>query len=137
MIDYLHAIEEVASIYVWENVAKYDRLFRLNMAKFPHQEWSKRHQKHYESAMKEHIAVRNLISQAKRVQPAGLHNDKRKPCWHFNKHGKCFLGEKCDQEHKCNKCGLHNHGGVNCTKGRKDNLSSDNKSGKSYKAERH
>lgn len=120
MVDYVHAIEEAASIYVWENVAKYDRLFRLNMAKFPHREWSKRHQKHYESSMKEPIAIRNLIAQAKKIHPLANSKSSRKPCWRFNKHGKCFLGDKCDQEHKCNKCRLHNHGGVNCHKGRKE-----------------
>lgn len=129
MIDYLHAIEEAASIYVWDNVAKYDRLFRLNMSKFPHREWSKRHQKHYESSMKDHIAVRNLISQARRINSAGSTNS-RKPCWRFNKHGKCFLGEKCDQEHKCNKCGLHNHGGINCLKGKKEKPATESKTDK-------
>lgn len=132
IIDYVHAIEEASNIYVWENVDKYDRLYRLHMGKFPHREWNKRYQKAYESSMKEHIAVRNLITQAKRVHPGGNKSNK-KPCWRFNKHGKCFLGDKCDQEHKCNRCGLYNHGGVNCIKGKKGSESKNDKSERSDK----
>lgn len=116
IIDYCQAIETASTIYIWDNVACYDRLFRLHMAEFPHREWFKRYQRAYEVAMKETLASRNLFQQAKRVTSFAGGRSKSKACWRYNKHGKCYLGDKCEQDHKCNRCGAFGHPGVHCKK---------------------
>lgn len=135
IIEYVHAIEEASSLYIWDNMDHYDRAFRLQMAKFPHRKWSDWYHKSYEKHMRDPIAVRNLLAQAKRVHPAG-NKSSRKPCWRFNKHGKCYLGDKCDQEHKCNRCGMYNHRGINCQKGKKDRNERSERSDRSEKGEK-
>lgn len=137
IFQYMDSIENAANLYVWENVARYDDLFRRQMAKFPHREWSKKYKDMYEAEMKEQLAVRAVLNSVKKQSA----NTGKKPltgvCWRFNKHGKCDLGAACTLDHKCDVCGKFGHSRVNCFKNNQNqsnnNNNNNNKTPQPYK----
>lgn len=112
----MDAIENAASLYIWDNVSKYDIRFRRHMEKYRHRNWADRYTKAYEESMTDPIAVKVLLNSVKKQSN---YSGSRKPanaCWRFNKHGKCDLGLSCTMEHKCSFCGKFGHFKKNCHK---------------------
>lgn len=109
IIQYMDDIENAASLYIWENVAKYDLRFRRLMAKYPHRKWSDRYKKAYEDSMTDPLAVRTLMNLLKKQSTFSGSKKPTNACWRFNKHGKCDLGASCSMDHKCSFCGKFGH----------------------------
>lgn len=116
ILQYMDSIENAANLYAWENVEKYDRLFRQHMEKFPHRKWSDRYKSAYEEEMKEPLSLKLVLNSVRKQTNSNGNRKINNACWRFNKHGKCDLGAACSMEHKCAHCGKFGHAKKDCFK---------------------
>ena len=113
ILQYVDVIHRAAAIFNWENVARYDYIFRQLMASKPYRSWAKVYTQMWNLTLNEPI---------KKFHESGNHHSqvgkpKRKDtvCWKYNK-GSCSYGKNCKFEHKCSYCGAFGHGVSNCLK---------------------
>ena len=112
LIQYNHIIYTASLTFHWDNVYKYDRLFRLHMEQNPRRSWGVILQQAWSLCLKDKLigskGTPEIIKNENRVK-------KGKPCYKFNK-GKCTYGLSCKFEHKCMACSKFGHGVHNCRK---------------------
>ena len=113
ILQYVDVIHRAAAIFSWDNVAKYDYVFRQLMAEKPHRSWAKTYTQMWNITLNEPI---------KKFQEGGgtkysREGQKKKDnsCWKFNKNN-CPHGKNCRFEHKCAYCGSYNHPAISCPK---------------------
>ena len=118
ILQYIDVINRAAQIFSWDNVARYDYVFRQLMAAKPYRSWAKTYTQMWNMTLNEPI---------KKFQDHGNHHGnhnnhnntrfgkKDNTCWRYNK-GTCKFGSKCRFEHKCSYCGTMNHPATNCHK---------------------
>ena len=121
-MQYVDVINRAAQIFNWENVARYDYVFRQLMAAKPHRSWSKIYTQMWNLNLNEPIkkfheqnygvSVNHYNSSSK---SNNSRNQKDSTCWRFNK-GSCKFGKNCRFEHKCSYCGSTSHNYPNCQK---------------------
>ena len=118
LIQYNHVIYTASLTYQWENVYRYDREFRVHMAKHPCRSWSIILNQAWTMFLKD-----------KNHRSDGGYNgkaSKREICYRFNKN-KCTYGNKCKLDHRCGICSRFGHGALNCRKGDKGDRPSQGK----------
>ena len=131
ILQYVDVIHRAARIFSWDNVARYDYVFRQLMAAKPHRSWAKTYTQMWNLTLNEPIKKFNDSTNARHGQ-----NQKRKSdgsCWRYNKNS-CTYGKNCKFEHKCSYCGAQNHPAINCyKKNGKKNSDKDNQQQKRQK----
>ena len=97
LIQYNHVIHTALQSFYWDNVYKYDRLFRMHMEANPSRSWAIILQQAWSICLKDKIGAQGRVSQE---HPKLDAKEKHKPCYKFNK-GKCTYGFNCKFDHKC------------------------------------
>ena len=129
ILQYVDVIHRAAAIFNWDNVARYDYVFRQLMAAKPYRSWAKVYTQMWNISLNEPIKKFNDNS----YHNSGRNNNgnssssskkRNNICWKFNK-GSCTYGKNCKFEHKCSYCSSTNHPVTNCT--RKQNKKEDKK----------
>ena len=113
ILQYADVIHRAASIFSWDNVAKYDYVFRQLMAEKPHRSWAKVYTQMWNITLNEPIRKFNDNGNNNKQGSQGRKKDSY--CWKFNKNS-CNYGKNCKFEHKCSYCGAYNHSFQNCLK---------------------
>ena len=109
LFQYKFNIKEAASVYIWDNVYRYDIAFRQLMALNQKRKWNVILQQGWSLFLKEKIERGNHFgsnSTKKKFK-------KPKNCWHFNR-GKCSYGNSCRFQHRWNNCDSTDHGTASC-----------------------
>ena len=109
ILQYVDIIHRAAAIFNWDNVAKYDYVFRQLMAAKPHRSWAKVYTQMWNLTLNEPIKKFNEGNGGNYSSSSssnGKNNQKKKDsyCWKFNKNT-CTYGKSCRFEHKCSYCG--------------------------------
>ena len=120
IIQYVHTIHNAAKSFIWENVAKYDYIFRQKMAKRPSRSWARINAQLWSLSMVTPMS-RNFGHQqgthgnGSHGQSGGQKQDLRKICcWRYNRN-KCTR-QDCKFEHRCSFCGSSAHIYLGCPK---------------------
>ena len=115
LIQYNHVIYSAAQSFIWENVYRYDREFRMHLGRHhPHRSWSTILQQVWTMCMRDKVTTPNHHNHGSGPSGAGG-NARRKICFNFNK-GICTFGQRCKFDHKCSFCKKFGHGAFNCRK---------------------
>lgn len=109
LLQYMDMIQDTATRFVWENVDRYDVLFREHMQKHPNRNWGTVYQMAYNFALKDKISHNS---------PKPNRPRKKLTCRRLNKTGKCKFGNNCRFDHRCDSCGEYGHGAATCRKGK-------------------
>ena len=114
LIQYNHIIHTISHMYVWDNVYKYDKDFRMHLNQFPQRSWAIILNQAWAMRLKDKIRMDNT-----RNMTGGFGNSGRQgsqdPCRHYNR-GKCTFGVNCKFDHKCSYCHRFRHTVKNCRK---------------------
>ena len=123
VLQYIQTINEASLSFQWNNVARYDCMFRKLMDEYPNRSWGKTYIHGYVTCMKNPLSNSNS-NHRYHSQNNGQNNGnnsnnnnrsmKDNICWRYNKN-KCGLGAACRFEHKCSFCG-GNHIFYGCPK---------------------
>ena len=115
LIQYNHVIHTISLTFVWDNVYKYDKDFRLHLSRFPKCNWGIILNQSYVMRLKD----KKTDSNKNNFGFAGSNNNQRwgykDACKRYNQ-GKCTFGVACRFEHKCYFCGKFGHTIKNCRK---------------------
>ena len=111
MIQYNHIIFTASLSFHWDNVYRYDKLFRMHMEQNPTRSWGIILQQAWALCLKDKLNVGTQSQENFRM--ADSRERKPKPCYKFNK-GKCTYGTSCKFEHRCLVCSKFGHGSHNC-----------------------
>ena len=114
ILQYTETIHRAASIFCWDNVARYDYVFRQLMAQKPHRSWAKIYNQMWNTTLNEPIR-RFEQSNKNGNNNSAKRNWKDNCCWRFNK-GTCKYGKSCKFDHKCSYCGSYSHPSTGCNK---------------------
>ena len=127
---YIDIIHTAAGAYVWENVAKYDQIFRQLMEFNPKRSWSLTYNLMWNLSMVEPLSkLPNFKSGEKGFQQgqsfgnSGTDSDGRPKynhCWSFQR-GECKYGAACRYDDRCKYCDSPKHGKNKCPKFQKRN----------------
>ena len=145
ILQYIDVINGAAKTFTWENVARYDFIFRHLQAAKPFRSWAKTYTQMWNITLNEpkRYTGYDYAGSQNSNQNSQSHRSSHKKsgeqaCWKFNK-GNCSYGKKCKFEHKCSYCGSSNHGYVNCsckTGGGRSSEHRNKRSGENTKEER-
>ena len=115
ILQYVDTIHRAASIFNWDNVARYDYVFRQLMATKPHRSWAKVYTQMWNLTLNE--PIKKFQESNSNYNHGSRANGKKKDniCWKFNKNS-CSYGKNCKFEHKCSYCGSHGHAALSCQK---------------------
>ena len=114
LIQYNHLIYTASLSFIWENVYRYDKEFRIHMSNYPHRNWSVILQQAWSLYLKDRISHNHFHHDDKGSPGSGNSSYKKKEiCKKFNK-GKCTRGLRCHFEHRCLICGKFGHGAHIC-----------------------
>ena len=123
ILQYVDIIHRAAAIFNWDNVARYDYVFRQLMATKPHRSWAKVYTQMWNITLNEPIKKFNDGGYQNRNGSNSNAQGKKKNnvCWKYNKNT-CTYGKNCRFEHKCSYCNSNNHPVTGCPKkqGKKD-----------------
>ena len=125
ILQYVDVIHRAAATFSWENVAKYDYVFRQLMAAKPHRSWAKVYTQMWNITLNE--PLKKFPESAQFSGRNGNGKKRESVCWKFNK-GNCTYGKGCKFEHKCSYCGGSNHGASTCLKKQNKRSGEKNKS---------
>ena len=125
-------IHRAAAIFNWDNVAKYDFVFRQLMDSKPHRSWAKVYTQMWNITLNEPLKKINENSSYNNGNSKhnnATHKKKDTYCWKYNK-STCTYGRACKFEHKCSYCGIAGHPVTNCHKkhGKKSDKTKNNTS---------
>ena len=114
ILQYTDIIHRAAQIFSWDNVARYDYVFRQLMATKPHRSWAKTYTQMWNLTLNEPI---KKFQDNNYQSHSNKNSSKRRDsvCWRYNKNS-CGYGKACKFEHKCSYCGGHGHPATNCYK---------------------
>ena len=122
LIQYNHVIHTALLTYQWGNVYKYDKDFRLHMAKYPLRSWGIILQHSWNLRLKDKVRYGDSndyreTGQRERGNGNGSGNrgSKREICWRYNS-GRCSYGMDCKFDHRCAICMKFGHGAHRCRK---------------------
>ena len=131
---YVYVINQAAASYAWSNVAEYDFAFRQMMAANPKRSWSKVYHQMWticmtdsvnRGAFSQHGGIYHRshaqVHQANSIPQEASGNAAAKqkvdkPCWRWNKSGKCKFGNNCRYINRCSYCDAVTHGLSTCLK---------------------
>ena len=113
LLQYGHIIHTAALSYVWDNVYKYDRLFRLHIEQNPGRSWGIILQQAWSLCLNDKVTFGNSTRVPSSEMGKSVENRRNKSCYKYNR-GKCTYGPNCKFEHKCLVCGKFGHGSHNC-----------------------
>ena len=124
ILQYVDVINQAASKFPWESVARYDFVFRQLMSKKPYRSWAKTLHTRLDadtvSRRGDSIGLVKVIwyRNSPTHGPSGTKQvDWRDNCcWKFNKTDNCPYGRNCRYEHRCTYCGGYGHPSVHCSK---------------------
>ena len=136
ILQYIDIIHRAAAIFNWDNVAKYDYVFRHLMDEKPHRSWAKVYTQMWNITLNEPIKKFNENgSSSNNYNNHQRNSQKRKDnlCWKYNKNT-CTYGKTCKFEHKCSYCGVSGHPVLNCHKKNGKKSHDKNKQGSSASA---
>ena len=110
LMEYSHVIHDALMTFIWSNVYRYDKDFRLHMAKHLDRSWAKILSKAYQCRLKDRLTTRYDAN-------FNSHNNsgKKREIWKFNR-GKCTYGLRCKYDHRCTNCNKWGHGAHSCRK---------------------
>ena len=118
ILQYTETIHRAAAIFNWDNVARYDYVFRQLMAQKPHRSWAKIYNQMWNTTLNEPIRRFEQSNKNANNNNNGKRKDfKENCCWRYNK-STCKFGKNCKFEHKCSYCGSFNHPFSKCNKRR-------------------
>ena len=117
ILQYVDIIHRAAAIFNWDNVARYDYVFRQLMATKPHRSWAKVYTQMWNLTLNEPLKKFNEAGNGHNIYNGHRNNQKKKDsvCWKYNK-STCSYGKNCKFEHKCSYCGNFGHPALNCHK---------------------
>ena len=120
LVQYNHLIHTAAQTFVWENVYRYNKEFRLHIGNFPQRSWSIILQQAWSVYLKDRISDGNGYASKLHSPGPGYNNGNnnnhkkiKEECKRFNK-GKCNKGYCCQYEHRCLIRGKFGHGAHIC-----------------------
>lgn len=113
IFQYIYKIRKGAEVYQWHNVYTYDKIFRTHMGKNPGRNWGSALRDTWDNHVRE--TQLKTAGVGGNASPPNVEKKKKKGfCWKFNKSGYCSSGSSCEWDHRCEVCGLPNHGKYNC-----------------------
>ena len=115
ILQYVDVIHRAASTFSWDNVARYDYVFRQLMAAKPHRSWAKVYTQMWNITLNEPLRKFQESNNHFQNRQQGGNKKRESVCWKFNK-GNCTYGKSCKFEHKCSYCGGFSHGASTCLK---------------------
>lgn len=104
LVRYRFLIEDMASTWVWENVARYERRHRYLMQSSKNRDWSVPYDK-----AKSELKILHSMKVTKKLTAQTGTKARREPCRNYNR-GRCDYGKACKFDHKCSICGKFGHG---------------------------
>ena len=110
LIQYNHLIHTASLSFIWENVYKYDKEFRLHLSNYPECNWGVISQQAWSVYLKDRISRYDRYDNSQSTSPG---SKKKEICKRFNK-GKCNKGFRCNFDHRCLECGKFRHGAHIC-----------------------
>ena len=116
LIQYNHIIYTASITFPWVSVYKYDKDFRLHVAKYPTRSWSIILQTSWNLrlvAKNSHGSENPGTGQGNSNLMTKGNRPKKDVCYHYNS-GRCSFGLSCKFYHRCAVCGKHNHGANSC-----------------------
>lgn len=116
IFQYIYKIRKGAEVYQWHNVYTYDKIFRTHMGKNPGRNWGSALRDTWDNHVRETQLKEKSPPTANLGAPSSDKKRKKGFCWKFNKSGYCSNGANCEWDHRCEVCGLPNHGKYNCRK---------------------
>lgn len=116
IFQYIYKIRKGAEVYQWHNVYTYDKIFRTHMGKNPGRNWGSALRDIWDNHVRETQLKTRVGSPNSNSPRKGEKKKKKGFCWKFNKSGYCSAGASCEWDHRCEVCGLANHGKYNCRK---------------------
>ena len=117
ILQYIDVINRAAAIFSWDNVSRYDYVFRHLMAAKPHRSWAKIYTQMWNMNLNE--PIKRFSSDQHRQNFNGSGKKKENCCWKYNKGNNCKYGKECRFDHKCSYCGSFGHPASNCHKKKK------------------
>ena len=121
---YVEVINQAAAKFRWENVARYDYIFRHLMARNPQRSWAKTYTQMWTLELcggdnsQSANAKQNSFKSSRSGSNTGnqSYNWKDNCCWKFNKGDNCPHGKRCRYDHRCTYCGSYSHPSSSCPK---------------------
>ena len=107
LIQYNQLIYTASQTFMWNNVYRYDKEFRIHLSNYPQRNWGVILQQAWSVYLKDRITPKFQDQQKSPVN--GGAGRKKEICKRFNK-GKCTKGYRCQFDHRCLKCGKFGHG---------------------------
>ena len=116
LIQYNHIIFTASKSFIWDNVYRYDKEFRMYLSNFPNRSWSLILQQAWSICLKDRIRF-NDNGQKFHANNGnnGQGKSKKEICKRFNR-GKCTNGSSCRYNHRCLACGKWVHRAHICRK---------------------
>ena len=117
LIQYNHVIHTASQTFLWENVYKYDREFRIHIRRHHlKRSWSVILQQAWSMFLKDKVNPNYSRSGGSSSSNNGGNQSARKRiCFNFNR-GDCSFARKCRFDHWCSFCFKYGHGSFNCHK---------------------
>lgn len=137
IFQYIHKIRKASEIYQWGNIYAYDKIFRGHMGENPGRSWGSTIRDAWDDHVRETLPKNRANSRQAFSPGSGEGKRKRGFCWKFNKSGYCSSGPNCEWDHRCEECGLPNHGKYNCRKREKRLRAKEGKEGRDSSRSRH
>lgn len=117
MYQFVSNIQAASNVYIWENVASYDRIFRRLMHDNPGRNWGLIYQQAWTLELRVPLPYLQGNSQLQNKKGGNTSSRSlREACRKFNNTGKCSFGQSCKYDHRCNYCGKFGHGEIKCHK---------------------
>lgn len=118
MYQFVTNIQSASNVYIWENVASYDRVFRRLMHDNPGRNWGLIFQQAWSLELRTPLPYLLSNPQGAQARRSNGNNGRgqRELCRKFNNTGKCSFGQSCKYDHKCAFCGKFGHGEIKCHK---------------------
>ena len=125
LIQYNHIIHTASQSFVWENVYRYDREFRIHMSRHHLvRSWSVILQQAWAMCLKDKLQGANTPNSYHGTGGGGHSSNnrgshrggpRRRLCFDFN-NGNCTFAKKCKFDHHCSFCNKFGHGSFACRK---------------------
>ena len=108
LLQYNHIIQTASQTFVWDNIYRYDKDFRIHISNHPDRTWSTILQLSWSLRLKEKIKGEiNYLQRKGGSTPKGEH-------YRRFQHGKCTFGLNCKYDHRCTICNKSGHGAHIC-----------------------
>ena len=113
LIQYNHIIHTAAQTFSLDNVYRYDREFRLHVARHHNRSWGVILQQAWTMFLKDRIGHYSGAKSNNNGTPNTGNQARRRLCFDFNA-GNCTFGKRCKFDHRYSFCNKYGHGSFNC-----------------------